>query len=71
MEKAVGDKEMRADTFSVWVNMGKVVLVNAPWNHVYVQELRFFPRSKYKDQVDASSGAFANIVKKRIKIGAF
>jgi len=53
-----GAKEVRAKPFSTQVNMGNVRLVGAPWNRAYVNELAMFPRSKFKDQVDASSGAF-------------
>lgn len=69
-DKATGDKETRADPFSVYVNIGKVVILTAPWNRVFVEEMRFFPVSTYKDQIDAGSGMFANLVKRRIKVGA-
>jgi predicted phage terminase large subunit-like protein len=61
-----GDKPRRADTFSVAVNTDLVFMVNAIWNHDYIEELRFFPASTYKDQTDASSGAFNKLVQKRI-----
>lgn len=66
---ASGDKELRADLFSQSVNSGKVILVKAPWNHEYVEEMRFFPRSRYKDQIDASSGAYAGLRRPKRKIG--
>jgi predicted phage terminase large subunit-like protein len=69
-DKATGDKEMRADAPSEYVNLGKVVLVVAPWNKDFVEEMRFFPRSKYKDQVDAFSGGFAKLVERKTRIGA-
>jgi predicted phage terminase large subunit-like protein len=69
MDKVSGDKELRADPFSQHVNMGNVVLLNAPWNKALIEEMRFFPRSKYKDQIDACSGGFAMLVKTRLKIG--
>ncbi len=60
-------KEARADPFSVQVNNNNVSMKRADWNVDYLSELSFFPYSKYKDQVDASSGAF-NIMNKRKKI---
>ena len=33
-------------------------LVKGLWNAAYLDELAAFPRGKYSDQVDASSGAF-------------
>jgi predicted phage terminase large subunit-like protein len=70
MDKVTGDKELRADPLSVYVNMGKVTLLEAPWNDAFVHEMRFFPRSKYKDQVDAAGGAFGGLTRRRYKIGA-
>ncbi len=60
-------KELRADPYSTQVNIGNVYMVRADWNMVYLNELSFFPYSKYKDQVDSSSGAF-NILNKKKKI---
>lgn len=71
IDKVTGDKTERADTFSVQVNSGNVTLrKEAHWLEEYVGELRFFPVSTYKDQTDASSGAFGMCTKKRFKIGA-
>jgi predicted phage terminase large subunit-like protein len=70
-DKATGDKELRADPFSAHVNMGNVILVQADWNKVFVEELRFFPRSRYKDQVDSASGMFNKLCGARLRIGAF
>lgn len=69
MDKVTGDKELRADLFSQWVNLGDVVMLIAPWNRDFIQELRYFPRSKYKDQVDSASGAASQLIKPRTRIG--
>lgn len=54
-----GDKVLRADPFSVQVNQGNVYLPEGEsWTDTYVEELKHFPLSTFKDQVDASSGAF-------------
>lgn len=66
VESPKGDKAYRADPYSVQVNNGNVYLRMADWNKEYIEELRFFPFSIYKDQVDASSGAFNKMVDKRI-----
>ena len=44
-------------------------MVRGEWNLIYLDELSFFPYSKYKDQVDASSGAFNILTKSRMKVG--
>lgn len=64
-DRPVGDKVFRADPLSVQVNYGNVMMIRADWNDEYVNEFRFFPLSKYKDQVDATSGAFAMLTGKR------
>lgn len=60
-----GDKVLRADPFSVQVNYGNVLLLRGDWNEPYINEMRNFPLSKYKDQIDSSSGAFNMLTSKR------
>lgn len=57
-DRPTGDKVNRADPFSVQVEWGNVGVVNGPWINPYIDEVENFPLSTYKDQVDASSGAF-------------
>jgi predicted phage terminase large subunit-like protein len=65
-DRPVGDKVFRADPYSVQVNYGNVLLLRADWNHEFIEEHRYFPFSTYKDQVDASSGAFAKLSSKKL-----
>ncbi len=58
-----GDKVTRAEPYASQVNVGNVVLVRAPWNRAYLDELRVFPSGAHDDQVDASSRAFAALIK--------
>lgn len=60
-DSPTGDKVLRADPFSVQVNAGNVYMIKAEWNSNYIEELRNFPVGKFKDQVDASSGAFKQL----------
>jgi len=64
-----GNKEMRAEPYASQVNIGNVYMVPGGWNKEYLDELRHFPRSKYKDQVDASSGAFNFLSKPVVRAG--
>lgn len=66
-----GDKTLRADPFATQVNGGNVWLAPGEWNSDYIDEMRYFPFSTYKDQMDASSGAFALLMGYRDKVGAF
>lgn len=58
-----GDKVTRARPFAAQAEAGNVKLLRGPWNESYLQEMaKFSPNSKYKDQVDASSGAFGVLI---------
>lgn len=69
-DRVSGDKELRADTYSCQVNAGNVFLVQGLWNDDFIEEHKFFPYSKYKDQVDSASGAFNMLCRPKIRIGA-
>lgn len=64
-----GDKVLRADPFSSQVNGGNVYMKKAPWNRTYIDEMKHFPLSKYKDQIDASAGAFTLHTKPIYQVG--
>jgi predicted phage terminase large subunit-like protein len=68
--KPTGDKVTRADAWSSQVNGGNVTVVIATWTKAWVEEHRFFPDSKFKDQVDSASGGFGMVTKRRIRVGA-
>jgi predicted phage terminase large subunit-like protein len=65
-DKPTGDKAFRADPLSVQVNNGNVMLRIADWNKLYKEEFELFPNSTYKDQVDATSGGFNFLTKKKV-----
>lgn len=60
-ETASGDKVVRAGPFAAQSEALNVKLLKGDWNKAYLDELSAFPKSKIKDQVDASSGAFNKI----------
>lgn len=68
--KPTGDKELRADPFSVQVNAGNVYLAPGPWNEDYIDEMKYFPHSTHDDIVDASSLGFNKLCEPRRRIGA-
>jgi len=70
-DRPTGSKVARADSFAAVVNEGFVKMRKAVWNADYLTELSFFPDPgyKYKDQVDASSGAFNHLVKPTFRVG--
>jgi predicted phage terminase large subunit-like protein len=71
LDRPTGDKAIRAEPFAAQVGAGTVYIVTANWNVSYIDELRHFPESTYKDQVDASSGGFNIVATKKTRVGAF
>lgn len=65
-DRPTGDKEVRARPFACQVEAGNVEIVSGEWNKEYIDELKFFPFGKYKDQVDSSSLAF-----NKLAVGGF
>lgn len=59
-----GDKETRATPLASQVEAGNVYMLRAPWNEELIAEMTSFPRSTYKDQVDALSRAYSRLTKK-------
>lgn len=73
-ERVTGDKGTRAEPLAAQAEGGNVFMLQGHWNAAYVAELGMFPAGKFKDQVDASSGAFNKLfVKKALKpkVGTF
>jgi len=58
-----GSKELRAEAFASQAEAGNVKLLKGPWNEAYLAEAELFPNGKFKDQIDATSRAFARIVR--------
>ena len=52
------DKVTRANPYASQQQVGRVVLLEAPWNDEFIEEHRLFPKGRWDDQVDATSGAF-------------
>jgi predicted phage terminase large subunit-like protein len=57
-DKVTGSKEVRAEPYAAQVESGNVALVAGSWNVDFLDEHETFPNGKFKDQVDAASGAF-------------
>lgn len=63
-------KEQRANPFATQVAGEHVYMLRASWNAEYIYELAAFPDSTFKDQVDASSGAFNKLTTPTRRVGA-
>lgn len=63
VDRVSGSKESRADPLSVQVNNGNLVMVEGEWNQEWLDEGSHWPFSRYKDQWDATAGAFNTAIK--------
>lgn len=64
-DKVSGSKITRAKPFSTQCEAGNIKLVKGVWNKAYLDEAELFPYGQFKDQIDASSGAFGQLSLKR------
>lgn len=56
-----GSKEARAEPMAAQWQGGNFDLLYGEWNDVFLNQLESFPDGKFKDMVDASANAFAEI----------
>jgi predicted phage terminase large subunit-like protein len=57
-----GEKTVRAQPFAAQAEAGNVDILEGDWNQAYLDELTVFPNGTHKDQVDASSRAFNELI---------
>lgn len=58
LDKVTGSKEIRAEPFVAQVQAGNVGLIGAEWVWEFWAEAESWPNGRYKDQIDACTGAF-------------
>jgi predicted phage terminase large subunit-like protein len=54
------------EPFAAQVQGNNVYLIAGDWHYAFLDECEAFPNGKYKDQVDAASGAFARLTGKPV-----
>jgi predicted phage terminase large subunit-like protein len=64
--RATGPKLERAKPYSAQVNAGNVRILRSTWNAPFYDEHEAFPLGSHDDQVDASSGAFAQLAVRQV-----
>lgn len=58
--RPTGSKVLRASPVSAAAEAGRIKLISGPWIPAFLDEAELFP-GKYKDQIDALSGAFSEL----------
>lgn len=69
-EKVTGAKEVRAEPYALQVEAGNICIMDKPWKKMFIREHDAYP-GKFRDQVDAASGAFNKLAGPRGRIGAW
>ena len=70
VDKVSGSKETRAEPLASQASVGNVAIIKAPWNGEFLAEIELFPMGERKDQVDAASGAFNKMHRKKVRVGS-
>lgn len=63
-DKATGDKDVRLEPFAAQAEAKNVRLVRGAWNGEYIEEMCAVPNGFYRDQADATAGAFNQMRRK-------
>lgn len=64
-DRPTGDKDTRLEPFAAQTEAGNVKLLRGAWNHDYIEEMVAIPNGTYRDQGDATAGAFNKMAEKR------
>ena len=71
-DRPTGDKELRAEPLAAQAEINNVKIVDGDWNARYLDIITAFPTGSIDDPVDASSGAFARLVKDyKVKVRSY
>lgn len=57
-----GSKIQRAEPLAMQAELGNLRLVDAPWNDAFIEEATLFPAGEFKDQIDAASRAYEQLL---------
>ena len=60
-DRPTGDKDTRLEPFVAQLEAGNVRLVRGGWNELYIDEMTAVPNGAFRDQADATAGAFNRI----------
>ena len=61
-DRATGDKTFRAEPMASQASTMSFHVVAGDWNEDFLREVESFPAGRYRDQIDALSGAFSKLV---------
>ena len=62
-DRVTGDKDVRIEPLAAQAEAGNLRVVRGPWNGAYIDEMCAIPSGQYRDQGDASAGAFNHLAR--------
>ena len=65
VDKPITNKDVRLEPFIAQLEAGNVFLLRGNWNGTYIEELVSIPNGRYRDQADATAGAFNKLARLR------
>lgn len=68
-DRPSGNKDVRLEPFAAQAEAGNVRLLRGAWNQEYIEELCTVPNATYRDQADATAGAFNKLTVGRRRPG--
>jgi predicted phage terminase large subunit-like protein len=68
-DRVTGSKDTRLEPFAAQAEAGNVKLLVGEWNRDYIDELCAVPGGQYRDQVDATAGAFIRLTEGATSLG--
>lgn len=71
VDRPSGDKDTRLEPFAAQAEAGNVKLVRGEWNAAYIDEMCAIPHGQYRDQADATAGAFNKLALRRRKARSY
>lgn len=64
-DRPSGDKDTRLEPFAIEAEKGAVFLLSATWNGDWLDEMAAIPNGAFRDQADATAGAFNKLAAKQ------
>ena len=68
-DKVTGSKDVRLEPFAAQAEVGNVRLVRGGWNGPWLEEMMAVPNGRYRDQADATAGAFSYLAARGVYFG--
>jgi len=70
-DRPTGEKDVRLEPFRAQAEGGNIRLLRGAWNEEYINELCAVPNGMFRDQADATAGAYNRLAGRHITVATF